>query len=782
MRPVSSPIPKITKPSFLDTERPSNYSWVDLEYGKKTALPLIKGYFSGLFNQNTILLPTVKKWDQRRLENSIERYRSIGAKSILLHTETGDKIHSCYFDAKQFQTSLANIGGEIKQYHVTLNNPLLRSAEPIKIKTPERSMRGIKFSYNKGRVRDRANLFKLFHPHSYVMCYVIDETNGEQIKTAVIIIERKGAPRQLFFSKEQITRDDTFNPAFSTCFPEVRTGSVACFNHYNTKDLNQIEAATVLAHDKKSNANVPIGNGFTIPIAVLNNQPTLIKDIESLGYTALKDTLEPITSNTVSARDNQPSLIAFINNTNAYENLQNRRLIIKKDNDNKEQAEKIKTTLKPLFRIERYPAFSLFSPLEKAFRKITAIKLKNSSRQTIEAIHIPSQVLKNLYSYIYAFAHNFNYRILDAKNLQRLSHKAESTDVILVKRTHPNKQPLTKSNVPTDALTNEACRDLFRFPITQFNCIREEDKTLFFENPVSLFTYLHHPNANEFKLADILLEDQLDEDLITYVRKLADKENFPEKDYRNITVCLKDNKHAAGLRNKKKAVVISQHQIGTMHSEYSRQEILAFLRLGINVFTYDYAGKGKSQGRSSAASFQETFKIIGQFLMEKQQFDEQDICFKGLCTGGIISLKAAEMFKKASIWLDQTPVNFYTIGLNIIKKPTWLKIVKLWPLNFFFQLFARLFTPPYDAKKSLLKNEGKHFYTIGIPNIKGEGGDTIVPKEEQEKMKALLKKEDNRKNNHYIEIEGAIHGSPWLNYPQVFKSIKKNRLWTVETI
>ncbi|MEM7175653.1 MAG: hypothetical protein AAF443_06995 [Chlamydiota bacterium] len=814
---VSPLILRITKPSFLDTERPSNYSWVDVEYGRKTALPLTKGYFSGLLNQATILFSPIKKWNQRRLETSIERYRSIGAESILLHTETGDNIHSCYFKAKHFQTSLANIGGEIKQYDVNLKNPLLQSAEPVKITTPYGAIRGIKVPYNKESVRDRANLLKIFTPDNYVMCYIIDEINSEPIKTDVVIIEKKDANdwhryfKDLdwpFFSKEQITTDDIFNPAFSMCFAEGRTGYVACFNNYNTKDLNQIEAVTVVARDEKSNADIPIGKGFTIPIAVLNNQPTLIKEIESVGYTALnKDTLKPITSNTVSARDNRPSHITFVKNSDAYKNAQNRRLVIKKGNDNKEQTEKTKTALKPLFRIERYPAVSLFNPVEKALRKITAIELKNSSKKPIEATHIPSQVFEKFFSDITSFADCFDYTILDAKTLQSVSvykkaggNKTQPCDVILVKKDQLDEKPLEKNCAQKDAITSEAHREFIRSVLcSRTHSIQEKDKTLFFADPICPKTYQliqnkNSSNARKWRssMVDILVDSELDDDLKTYVQNLGKKNNYPEKDYRNMTGCLKDNKHAAELGNKNKAVVvISQHQTGTMHSEQCSQEILAFLMRGINVLTYDYAGKGKSQGRSSAASFQETFKIIGQFLIEKQKFKEQSICFKGVCAGGVISLKAAELFKKANIWLDQTSVNFYNIILNqaetswaraVKPKITWLKRADLWWAKFFVKLFARLFPPPYDATKSLLKNKGKHFYTIGIPNIRGKGGDMTVPKEDQEKMKVMFTKEDNRRNNHYIEIEGEAHNSYWWTCPQVSKSIKENGLWTVETV
>jgi hypothetical protein len=239
-----------------------------------------------------------------------------------------------------------------------------------------------------------------------------------------------------------------------------------------------------------------------------------------------------------------------------------------------------------------------------------------------------------------------------------------------------------------------------------------------------------------------------------------------------------------GLENQGGVVVLSMNQTNSF-SSYSH-EVLTFLFNGVNVLVYDNAGKGISRGKNSEYSMTEALRSAGDFLVKTKGFTEPQIIFKGQCAGGLPTSEAGKMFPRSHVWVDQAPRTFSGTAENmfLVKSEDFSKrqstslfgrvisgAASLLPI---FSPVVRGVTsiafPSYDVVENLQQNQGKHIYTIGVPDPKGHGGDQLVPKSHVDAIRAQILSEGDR--GLFIGMPGATHVTDWWIDPSVLQRVK----------
>ena len=86
--------------------------------------------------------------------------------------------------------------------------------------------------------------------------------------------------------------------------------------------------------------------------------------------------------------------------------------------------------------------------------------------------------------------------------------------------------------------------------------------------------------------------------------------------------------------------------------------------------------------------------------------------------------------------------------------------------------FASLMiSPSYDVVTNLQQNQGKHFYTIGVPDERGCGGDQLVPASHVEAIRDQILSEGDR--GLYLEMVGATHVTDWWKDANVLRRVKE---------
>ena len=83
---------------------------------------------------------------------------------------------------------------------------------------------------------------------------------------------------------------------------------------------------------------------------------------------------------------------------------------------------------------------------------------------------------------------------------------------------------------------------------------------------------------------------------------------------------------------------------------------------------------------------------------------------------------------------------------------------------------AWIFLPNFDVVKNFKKAKGLKIYTIGVPDARGHGGDTLVPKKHQENIQKALEKDEN---GHYLEIDGGTHVTDWWKDEAVYQRVSQ---------
>lgn len=231
-------------------------------------------------------------------------------------------------------------------------------------------------------------------------------------------------------------------------------------------------------------------------------------------------------------------------------------------------------------------------------------------------------------------------------------------------------------------------------------------------------------------------------------------------------------------------VVLSMNQTNSF-TQYTH-EILNFLLEGVNVLTYDNAGKGLSSGTNSQEGLKRAVELCGEYLLS-MGVSEEKIMFKGQCAGGLPSSEAAKTFKKSHVWIDQSPRNFSglagdiyagiiaekakeesdgslgSFGLSILNATSAI----LSPL---ISLSSRLLLPSFDIIDNLNKNNGMQIYSIGVPDEKGQGGDALIPVQHREEIKEFL---SAKPNGRYFPMPAATHVTDWWLNPDTSEGVKK---------
>jgi len=225
-------------------------------------------------------------------------------------------------------------------------------------------------------------------------------------------------------------------------------------------------------------------------------------------------------------------------------------------------------------------------------------------------------------------------------------------------------------------------------------------------------------------------------------------------------------------------VILSMNQTNS-YTQYTH-EILTFLLAGIDVFTYDHAGKGLSVGSNSENGLMEAIFLSGLYLKE-MGYEDSKMLFKGQCAGGVPTSIAPYFFKEAHVWIDQAPSNFKKVAVEIAEKyiqenkdssklcsiaSTTISIVK--PL---LEMLTSLIMPGFDVIESLDHGSGMVLYSIGIPDQTGRGGDNLVPREDIAGIIQKLGRID--KESVFLPIVGGTHVTDWWSDPALFSKVQK---------
>jgi hypothetical protein len=86
---------------------------IDVEYGKPHLnFAGLSERVESLVNNCSIITPNAGSWSIERVVNGrLKQYKDLGAESVLLHTQQGNQVHACYFNADKFQAKIQEMGG-----------------------------------------------------------------------------------------------------------------------------------------------------------------------------------------------------------------------------------------------------------------------------------------------------------------------------------------------------------------------------------------------------------------------------------------------------------------------------------------------------------------------------------------------------------------------------------------------------------------------------------------------------------------------------------------------
>lgn len=215
------------------------------------------------------------------------------------------------------------------------------------------------------------------------------------------------------------------------------------------------------------------------------------------------------------------------------------------------------------------------------------------------------------------------------------------------------------------------------------------------------------------------------------------------------------------------------------YTQYTH-EILTFLLSGMDVFAYDNAGKGLSEGSNSEFGLLEAICLSGLYL-KQVGYDESRIVFKGQCAGGIPTSAAPTFFPRSHVWIDQSPNSFAKVSTEIFKKMIEEKKDQSKLLNFFYRSLplvepivsslTKFLFPSIDIIENAARGSGLFIYSIGVPDQQQQGGDTLVPKEDVDAMIAKLGTLD--KEVVFLPIVGGSHVTDWWCDPKLIEKVSR---------
>ena len=220
-------------------------------------------------------------------------------------------------------------------------------------------------------------------------------------------------------------------------------------------------------------------------------------------------------------------------------------------------------------------------------------------------------------------------------------------------------------------------------------------------------------------------------------------------------------------------VVLSMNQTNS-YTQYTH-EILTFLLSGMDVFTYDHAGKGLSVGSNSERGLLEAIYLSGIFLKETG-YDESQILFKGQCAGGIPTSAAPSFFPQCHVWVDQAPSSFSRVAVKIFKEMVEEKKRHSGFFSFLSKtmkviepvasVLTQLVFPTIDIIKEAKKGSGLFIYSMGVPDQDMKGGDQLVPKQDIDETIDALGSLD--KKTLFLPIVGGTHVTDWWVDPALY--------------
>lgn len=192
---------------------------------------------------------------------------------------------------------------------------------------------------------------------------------------------------------------------------------------------------------------------------------------------------------------------------------------------------------------------------------------------------------------------------------------------------------------------------------------------------------------------------------------------------------------------------------------------------------YDNYGKGLSIGDNSERGIYETIEAAYRYLVDIENYQEERILAKGQCAGGPPTSKLGAMHPKVNIWIDQAPQSYSgmvgSLYRNYASKAHEMlsKVSSLFSSTFVrdaivnSMILPQIVTaalPSFDVAEHLQHNRGAQLFTIGIPNLRGQGGDTMVPIAQQEEILRAIAKNDR---SQFIPMCGAEHITDWWRMP-----------------
>ncbi|GAB4191826.1 MAG: hypothetical protein Tsb0015_13810 [Simkaniaceae bacterium] len=196
--------------------------------------------------------------------------------------------------------------------------------------------------------------------------------------------------------------------------------------------------------------------------------------------------------------------------------------------------------------------------------------------------------------------------------------------------------------------------------------------------------------------------------------------------------------------------------------EMHKQEALAFLFKGMNVFLFNFRGYGESQGIPSEKGFIEDYEEALKYVMARSQCAEEQILLKAICLSGGIAAEIGARHPKLNLFLDQTYSDFKALVKEQVQEIAYESLkrggkpsLSLKTLSSLLGRLATFATPRWKTFEALKKNAGKKL-------IMYADKDELISFHHILSFVAALASSGKLETLSLFEVPGQ-HGSNWLN-------------------